>query len=441
MTTSTALAPPPAAAVSPRAERVASALLLLDVGWLVATGRWGSYVGGPGGWLFLTDVLLLLTVISLLPLRLRLVERFARVRRDPLLILVLALGLLALVRFVCQLKFSQDGVRDFAPYGYAGVALLAIVSRSSLRLRLWHLVVVFVFHAAWVYASPKVFPHWVPPQIGPIHFFDLRNDFDSAVCGVAAAFSIIRLVACPNFVRRVLWLAFAAFNVYLVLQLQNRAALIATVAAMGAAVVCVLGAWAHTQLHVSRRRQVLGVLGIMVLVGLAVPYASHTATVTKVSNSLRGNSDANGTLQARQEVYRLVTDYVWESPERVTVGVGFGPDFLHETGADRIYEGTEYTGVRAPHNILVGDFARLGLGGAIFRAVLMLYGIGRALVVLRRPQPPAVQFAALLAVALPFVALLGVIMESPFGAVPYFWALGTLVLADRRASTGRHAHS
>ena len=42
--------------------------------------------------------------------------------------------------------------------------------------------------------------------------------------------------------------------------------------------------------------------------------------------------------------------------------------------------------------------------------------------------PTASVLAALLAISLPLVSMLGVVLESPFGAIPYFWALGQLAV-------------
>jgi hypothetical protein len=43
----------------------------------------------------------------------------------------------------------------------------------------------------------------------------------------------------------------------------------------------------------------------------------------------------------------------------------------------------------------------------------------------------------LLALGVPVVAMLGVVLESPFGAVPYFWALGHLA-ATRQERLSRN---
>ena len=51
------------------------------------------------------------------------------------------------------------------------------------------------------------------------------------------------------------------------------------------------------------------------------------------------------------------------------------------------------------------------------------------------PRQPATAFAALIVVALPVVALLGVVLESPFGAIPYFWAVGHLAHEEMARTT------
>jgi hypothetical protein len=129
-----------------------------------------------------------------------------------------------------------------------------------------------------------------------------------------------------------------------------------------------------------------------------------------------------------------VTRYVLSDARRTATGVGFGPDFVTDSGTSFALEGTEYEDVRSPHNYLVGTLARLGVFGALLAGSVMVAAAGLGLRVLRsRPDTVSV-LAALLVLALPVPALLGVILESPFGAIPYFWAVGHLArhLQDRR---------
>lgn len=79
--------------------------------------------------------------------------------------------------------------------------------------------------------------------------------------------------------------------------------------------------------------------------------------------------------------------------------------------------------LRAPHNILLNTWARLGLIGLILHAALLLLGLLAAVTTTVRRLTPRIVWALVL-VAFPIVALVGVILESPFGAIPYAFALG-----------------
>jgi hypothetical protein len=85
--------------------------------------------------------------------------------------------------------------------------------------------------------------------------------------------------------------------------------------------------------------------------------------------------------------------------------------------------------------VLLNYYARLGLVGlGLFLAlVVSLVRAAWHLVITTRPR--TVDLAQVLITAtLLLASLVGVILESPFGAVPFFWALGQLVstwLSDR----------
>ena len=77
----------------------------------------------------------------------------------------------------------------------------------------------------------------------------------------------------------------------------------------------------------------------------------------------QGSSQAAGTVSVRQQVWADVISYVYRSPIRSAVGVGFGRDFIFESGTRDALEGGVYTNVRSPHNYIVGTLARLGVAG------------------------------------------------------------------------------
>ncbi len=88
----------------------------------------------------------------------------------------------------------------------------------------------------------------------------------------------------------------------------------------------------------------------------------------------------------------------------------------------------EQEDVRSPHNYLLGTWARLGLVGVILVLGLLIAGLRLArLVAKRAPHLRDDDVLAMLLVAsIPVVAFVGVVLESPFGALPYFWAIGHL---------------
>jgi O-antigen ligase len=413
------------------ASSCAGWLLLALALWLVAAGRWGSYVGLPGDRVYITEIVLaVVVVLSLLAGRTRAAAN--AVRRDAALMAApLALAAWGAVRLVPGVfDHSSDAVRDYAPYAYAIVAVLVLANTRPAHVR-YAVLAAAVFHAAWVTPLLRDSAAFVNAQpLGKTHVFELRTDFDAVAAGVLALACLLVALTPRPLVERLLFAVVAGWSGVLVVLINNRAGLLATALA---------GSW--TALHLfhrfssrsgmsqRRRRQVAGglVLAVAVLAGvvLAVTPAGHRLTDTFDSN---GTAMENKTASARLTVYGKVLDYVAESPSRVVVGVGMGPDFLTAADATRDYDPGETLGVRSPHDFLIGTYARLGVIGLLLQLVVVASGY---LLAWRTAQSVAAstmdQLAALLVVALPVAAAVGVVLESPFGAVPYFWGFGVLV--------------
>jgi O-antigen ligase len=110
------------------------------------------------------------------------------------------------------------------------------------------------------------------------------------------------------------------------------------------------------------------------------------------------------------------------------VGSGFGNDFLEESGTKAFLEGTTYNNVRSPHNWFVGIYARMGvIGLGLIAAVVvqLVFIMWRNRV--RIGSDPLLSMCALIILSILPVATLGVVLEAPFGAVPFFWAAGILM--------------
>jgi hypothetical protein len=145
--------------------------------------------------------------------------------------------------------------------------------------------------------------------------------------------------------------------------------------------------------------------------------------VSRESSSLA--SSALGTANARELVWTQVLDWVNSSTTTILLGSGFGINFLDVTQTLQFLEGTTYTGVRSPHNFLVTVIARLGWPAV----VLLVTAI--ALIIMRNRKAAALDdlsFASM-TIVLAFIpiSILGVILEAPFGAIPFYFSLGVLL--------------
>jgi O-antigen ligase len=96
--------------------------------------------------------------------------------------------------------------------------------------------------------------------------------------------------------------------------------------------------------------------------------------------------------------------------------------------------------VRSPHNVAMTVFARTGLIGlAAWLLVLVTSFVSivrGALACRRRGDRDAELFGVWLIIyllAMLLIALLGVVLESPFGAAPFFWVIGVGLAWGARA--------
>lgn len=408
--------------------------------FLLATSRWGSYLTVPGAPFYIGDIALVLGVAqtALLLLRGRLPSASSLDRAPLVMLLVIVLVGITLVRLVLSTDLSLVALRDAAPYMYAVAAVLGFLLPADSHRR-WRLVVyaTIAFHLAWSVVLKYLpgFP-WGAPVLGTdAQVLAIRPDFDATVLGIGAAFALHDLWSRRSRLRRVSGLALALLAVVSItgmLLIATRAGLLAGLSPI--AVVVLAGLLRRRGVEhrprASRRRSIiLAVVGL----GVVVVAMALTPAGQRILEGFRGGSGA-GTINARQVVWTHVVEYVFISPERTAMGVGFGRDFIVESGSTAALEG-EYQNVRSPHNYVVGTLARLGVAGALLVSVIMVLGWWLAWSALRGSRAgPVTVLAALVAISIPLVSLLGVVLEAPFGAIPYFWAVGQL------AATVRHGH-
>lgn len=396
--------------------------------FLLAASKWGSYLpaGHPP---YVADIVLGLLLWGRIALAAN--RAGTRASVEPVLWSGVA-GLLVWAAITLAFgSLSQNALRDAAPYFYAiAVFLVAPLPRSSERGVGRAITMALVFHAAWV-TLVQLAPTTVlsTPTVGGLHIFQLRTDFDSAACGLMATLALHRALSGR---RPMVNLVLAAWGVGLVLELNSRAGLLAFVVQL--AVIVSLAPMRRRKTGGRDNRVVIAAL--VACVPIALVALSHSTSVQRIT-AVTGMSStaatqtqvgAQGTFRARSQSWRLLVHYIEAQPRRNIAGVGFGPDFLHNSGADLALLGGVNEEVRSPHNYLLNTWARLGLVGLGLVLVVIAAGVRLMLLVRRHSEELSdIDVLALLIVcSIPVAGVVGVILESPFGALPYFWALGHL---------------
>lgn len=469
--------PDPDPSMSPFSDAAALYGPLLLALYFVTTSRWGSYVlPGPPyiGDLFLT---------ALIVQRLWLLARGTL--PAPLLSRAIALpaGLLLLYAAVVLAlgEHSTVALRDGAPYFYAVLVFFGQSYRRASASTVERLVLgALLLHSTW-YTISVLFPSFTGPTTlgdGSVTIFGLRSDIDGVFNGVLVAVALDRVALGRLPLVNV---ALAAWALSLILLNNSRSSFLALLLMLLLVALRFVilwrsdatppdqtpGGWTLPERWMNPALAVLVVIAVPIVLTLG----DHTPAALERSINVAENrvdpgsnplvpGDAEGggapddeetgpdggpppiervpgtidtgvgTVQARSKAWRAVIDWIPDGGvSRVALGVGFGPQYMHLSGADVAFQGDYFDPtVRAVHNFELNTWARLGLVGVILFTSILLVGLVAAVRLLARSyEPPILDLlAGLLVVGIPVTALLGVVLESPFGAIPCFWAVGYL---------------
>lgn len=401
--------------------------------------KWGAYVGYAP--IFLTDLLIVAALAFRVfgnDSRTRPRQIISGTRASPGPLIALFLGYMAFRSVLTPHVFTMDWIRDLMPFLYAALAFISASAyatsseperRKTMRILWWALN----GHLAWtlVVRLGVIDPQSMPQFPGaPIHVFETRPDVDMAVLGITAALYLHRVI-----VRRHRLASLIGLAAVLIASsgFGTRAGLIAVICALGVSYVATLAATRKPS------RRLLWTMATPILIVLALIPVSQTeggarllATVGVVSADSATQQSALGTANARELAWTRIIDWTNETPERALFGSGFGNNFLAESDAEALLSGTAYEGVRSPHNWLVGVYARTGLIGVGISTAILLAGIWR---LWRNRKILGSSELGILAsagfVAIIPIAMLGVVLESPFGAVPFWWFAG-IIFAENR---------
>jgi hypothetical protein len=337
-----------------------------------------------------------------------------------------------------------DIARDGAPYVYAVIGLCSgasfIASSDATKQRTYRLLMTaLAIHAAWtalyVFTPLRDTHVAIPFNTSPL--FQIRPDIDGALNTVFAGLCLRHFIR--EHERRRVALLGAVLGVLLNLGQNTRAGLISLLLVL---MLSLLTSTVGLGANEARRgtKQLLAILAaiIVVTIGpLTPPGERIVATINPSAATTVGQLNATGTERARNLVWTGVVNWTTNSGERAIFGGGFGTNFLEQSHTLTFLEGTDYTGVRSPHSYWVGTFARLGVIGLGLLVASLLAAL--ATIIRRRRdvfQDPLLSAVTFTLLAIIPVASLGVVLEGPFGALPFFWSLGIIFgLRDQIATT------
>lgn len=407
----------------------------LPVLLILTFSRWGSTIGL--GSLYLTDVLILLAVVhSTLTYRSRTgPASAARIRLSslPLVFVLFLVYVVARVLFAYGSGPIVDWLRDAAPYLYGGLAVMSATSYSradaaTKQRTARYLTAGLIVHLCWSSLEQLTTLHetavMVPFVGAPI--FSPRPDIEAALNSVLAALCLRAIIVHRYRFISVLGLALACV---VILAQGTRAGTISLIACLAISFTLTyagLGRLDGRRVVMTLAAPAVLIVAVIVL-PLTPPGQRLVATIFPDQAISDAQQNAEGTAHARQLVWSGVINWTSSSTPRLFAGSGFGNDFLSASGTLQYLEGTDYTGVRSPHDYWIGSFARLGAFGLALLLASVVAGL--VVVVVARSaiaREPTAFICAVLLVAIVPVASLGVVLEAPFGAVPFFWALGVV---------------
>lgn len=407
------------------------------VALLLAATRWGSYIGESP--FFLTDALIVIALVDRVMgsamYGVRTEVRPGHRRSAPLLVVVLVAYVGVRMLLSGSFTLTVPWFRDGAPYVYAALAIvsahaLARASSDSIRLTMKWLWGALLAHLTWLclvavvgelnsFTAPRAF------LAGGI--FNARPDIDAAVLGITAALLVRRALLGQGRAKAVVGLVAVGLAVS---GFTTRAGFIAVA-------LCVVVAVVYSFIaagSMSLKRLFITLLVPAAVVGAIVVLPSTTvgsrlvATIEPGRAGDTAQQNAVGTTEARRKTWSGVISWTTSDTTRTLVGAGMGEDFLAESGTLKYLEGTDYEGVRSPHDYFIGSFARLGLIG-LGLLIAIVVSLIRQMVRFRAriAEEELLVFAALTVVGILAVASFGVVLEAPFGAVPFWWAAGLLL--------------
>jgi hypothetical protein len=382
-------------------------LLLLAVCLSIGTGRWGAWIGIPSVNFFVIDFIIFLSLVSSIT---------SLIRPSHLLLAFYLSCYVALNLFMSSGYPVATRLRDLAPFIYLIIFILLrplILEIDETRMLSW-LRGATVFSLFWnLGRSLEILNEFSLSPFTGVPVFSQRPD----QFGFVAAIGIISwgLKECRSqktkLSRNIIMISFLVE----VALMPGRAGAIASL--LGLAYVVILPGLKNLEVRRFGKKVIVGIFFVLLAGGLASNILPENSSLKRsgiVASEGVSQIGAEGTARARLRAQVLLLNWVDENNLEF-FGAGAGREMLLESNAYKWLSGA--TDVRQPHNWWVSLFSRFGLFGALLWVFATLCFI--------RPtkEIKAMNLRVFVLISILISATFGVILESPFGLIPFYFFL------------------
>ena len=385
-------------------------LIVIGLGLSLATGRWGAWVGIPSKGIFLIDLIVLLGILLV-------------ILRDGIKMdyLTLILGTYIISQLLRNSEFALlVRIRDLIPLIYLQLFLLIRDQISKIPINYIYkmLRVATFFSLMWnLGVGLNVIPVLPSSGFAGVDIFSQRPD----QAGFVACIGIIvwSLSLTENKFERIMNFWILPLNLLSLLLQPGRAGLLALLVSLP-----FLASRVKNGPKISRR----GLAALFTATLMVIPFAGIVQAFLPEQSAIKkfGILDQSGaalssgvsTAFGRKMGQSTLLDWV-KKEEKILNGAGPGYEILIESGALRWLSGN--TDVRYPHNWWVSLYSRYGIVGF---ACWLMCGLAALKGVWR--ENAGFQFLTFL-ISILVASSFGVVMESPFGIIPFAFFIARLV--------------
>lgn len=398
--------------------------------WAIIGSRWGSYL--PREPFFLSDFLILVLILSTAT------SARERNRKKSFSLYSVFAWFLLLQLTLSNWTEPLIVLRDFIPYFYILISPLITLRMLNAPDKIMHKICLILewsltFHAVWTLIS-FFFPSFisalpVTSASQNINLFSIRPDFDALLISVFIALVILKKIHVIGSRMKYL-IAFFGF-IFIAMQ-NNRASFISLTFLVLLSIRIRLSQQARADRRLIFRIFILSLAAILVFVISQISIGHKFLGTFKFYSQESAYMTGAGTASARLEAWKMVIRYTNSSERNILLGVGFGTDYLQDSGALRaLVNSTEgsRTKPRQPHNYWLNSYARMGIIGTSIICLIFYRGIRIAFKTLNNLSAhlDVNVMASLIIIGLIPIASLGVVLESPFGALAASLSLGILL--------------